>query len=167
MAETDALYDPNARFQRTEVPLVSPGICVVCGSATKPVIDFRANVNFYGAILMCVECIAEASALAGMVRRQHLEAAQERLSQSFEDELNQRELKAITHEQYELLALAFGSIFSGDVPANHSGDDLVLGETTSEYATLFDDPIGDDRVEQDSEPANAGSSKASTESFSL
>lgn len=50
----------NGRFKVTERPETAPGKCTVCGAVNKPVVDYDATVDFYGAILICGECIREA-----------------------------------------------------------------------------------------------------------
>ena len=153
MTETDVL-NTTSRFQLTEVPLVSPGKCAVCGSATKPVVDFGMTIQFYGAVLMCVECLSEASARIGMVPRSELEACEARLSQSFQDELNQRSLRVITDEQYELLSVAFASIFASDVSASDSSSSMVLGQAAETDVPAFIIDADFNLVEpDDSEPA--------------
>lgn len=56
----------NGRFKYSERPMASPGKCAVCGAVDKPVIDFGMDLDFYGAVLMCTECIRGAAEVAGL-----------------------------------------------------------------------------------------------------
>jgi hypothetical protein len=66
----------NGRFQILERPSALPGKCAVCGAVDKPVIDFGFDLDYYGAVYFCVECIIEAASLLGMVKGELLETAQ-------------------------------------------------------------------------------------------
>lgn len=57
----------NGRFSVHEKPITAPGKCACCGSVNKPVVDFGFTVDYYGAVLMCGECIREALALLDTV----------------------------------------------------------------------------------------------------
>lgn len=57
----------NGRFKYLDKPNVLPGNCAVCGSVERPVIDFDASVDGYGAILICGECINAAASLVSLV----------------------------------------------------------------------------------------------------
>lgn len=50
----------NGRFKVLDRPEPAPGHCAVCGSVSKPVVDFDMTVDYYGAILLCVDCVREA-----------------------------------------------------------------------------------------------------------
>lgn len=50
----------NSRFQVTQRPVVSPGKCASCGSVERPVVDFGLDIDFYGTVYLCVDCISEA-----------------------------------------------------------------------------------------------------------
>ena len=50
----------NGRFRVTERPMAAPGKCAVCGAVSRPVVDFGMDVDFYGAVLFCFECILSA-----------------------------------------------------------------------------------------------------------
>lgn len=57
----------NGRFQFLDRPSVLPGKCAVCGSVERPVVDFGMQLDFYGAVLLCVDCIKEAASLIAKV----------------------------------------------------------------------------------------------------
>lgn len=50
----------NGRFTVSEKPLVAPGKCACCGAVDRPVVDFKFDVEFYGTVLLCGDCIREA-----------------------------------------------------------------------------------------------------------
>lgn len=56
----------NGRFQYSEKPLASPGKCAVCGAVDRPVIDFGFDVDYYGAVYFCVDCLRAAVHVADL-----------------------------------------------------------------------------------------------------
>ena len=66
----------NGRFKYSERPMASPGKCAVCGAVDKPVIDFGMDLDFYGAVLMCTECIRTAAEVADLYEGAATAAAQ-------------------------------------------------------------------------------------------
>jgi len=50
----------NGRFKVLDRPYNDPGHCAVCGSVSKPVVDFDMSVDYYGAVLLCADCVREA-----------------------------------------------------------------------------------------------------------
>ena len=50
----------NSRFQVTTRPMAAPGHCAVCGGVDKPVVDFNLQLEFFGAVLICVSCMRAA-----------------------------------------------------------------------------------------------------------
>ena len=50
----------NGRFKMLERPVALPGKCACCGAVNKPVLDFNFDLDFYGAVYLCVECLGEA-----------------------------------------------------------------------------------------------------------
>ena len=66
----------NGRFRVTDRPYADPGKCTVCGSVSKPVVDFDMTVDYYGAILLCTDCIREAFILMGHLHPELMAPAQ-------------------------------------------------------------------------------------------
>lgn len=56
----------NGRFKYSEKPLASPGKCAVCGAVDRPVIDFGMDLDYYGAVLFCVDCLRGAVGVADL-----------------------------------------------------------------------------------------------------
>lgn len=51
----------NGRFKYLEKPAALPGKCAVCGAVDKPVIDFGLDLDYYGVVYFCCECMKAAS----------------------------------------------------------------------------------------------------------
>lgn len=55
-------------FQKIDTLVTPPGCCFLCGSGTKPpYVDFGTSIDFYGAVVLCHECMEAAGALVGML----------------------------------------------------------------------------------------------------
>lgn len=67
-----------SRFQVLPVPQVSPGKCACCGSVNRPVVDFGFDVDYYGTVYLCKNCVCEAATRFDMVPFSELE--QERIA---------------------------------------------------------------------------------------
>lgn len=51
---------PSDAFRLVPVGLLpTPGTCCKCGSNLRPAIDFGITVEYFGAVLICVECIMD------------------------------------------------------------------------------------------------------------
>jgi len=52
----------QSRFKVLDTPVLAPGTCFVCGSAgddKRKFIDFGKQIEWYGAVYVCTECIVE------------------------------------------------------------------------------------------------------------
>lgn len=65
----------NGRFKVLERPFALPGKCAICGAVDKPVIDFGFDLDFYGVVYFCIECVQDAALITGMVPGNKLETA--------------------------------------------------------------------------------------------
>lgn len=159
MAEL-TLSQINGRFKLMDRPAALPGNCAVCGAVNKPVIDIGLDLEFYGVVYFCVECMRSAAEILGMVdgalltraelvQRHHnhqLEAAKDitdeyvarfaAISDEFANRL--RDLRNVTDEVHEELS--------------NSDSEGELG--TSEVADRED---GRDSTEDNLTPGNQGS----------
>lgn len=114
----------NSRFRLLDRPLAIPGKCVICGAVDRPVIDTRWNIDYYGAVYFCVNCLTEvATNMLGLVDRNLLEEAKVSLANSFADYIKINHLKVIPLEQYISWADSINSLH----------DDLVWD---SEYTPI-------------------------------
>jgi hypothetical protein len=66
MAEL-TLSQINGRFKLLDRPAALPGKCAVCGAVDKPVVDIGLDLDFYGVVYFCVECMKAAAEILGMV----------------------------------------------------------------------------------------------------
>lgn len=71
---------PDSRFSLHENPNVAPGICAVCrnsGGDGRVFVDFGLQLDWYGAVYFCSECIRELCEAIGFVPKLSLDIAQE------------------------------------------------------------------------------------------
>lgn len=179
MTELDFSPSPlNSRFQTYPVPMASPGKCSVCGSVDRPVVDFGLTVEFYGAVVICVLCLTEAARNIQMVPLSELKAAEKSLTQSFEQQLRERNLVVISYEQYNAITMALGGILDTLFSTNTSSDAMVAEKTErTDYPVLeYTEPdiFGFNGViEQEHDtavgerPASVSSSDSDGESFNF
>lgn len=57
----------NGRFKFLDRPAALPGKCACCGSVERPVVDFNFDLDFYGAVYLCTDCLGEAASIAGIL----------------------------------------------------------------------------------------------------
>lgn len=56
----------NGRFKYLERPAALPGKCAVCGRVDVPVLDFGLDVDYFGAVVICVDDIRAALQVADL-----------------------------------------------------------------------------------------------------
>jgi hypothetical protein len=76
----------NGRFKLLDRPAALPGKCAVCGAVDKPVVDIGLDLEFYGVVYFCVECMTAAAQVLGMVDGALLTRA-ELVQRNHEDQL--------------------------------------------------------------------------------
>jgi hypothetical protein len=82
------------RFQVVEQALMPPGVCRVCGGASKPwYIDFGLNEEYYGAVYFCSECIGAMANAAGFLTPAEKTRLEQRIEQ-LETELFETKVRA-------------------------------------------------------------------------
>ena len=116
---------PTDRFKLTNLPLVTPGKCACCGAVNRPVVDFDMTVQFYGAILLCITCLAEAARTIDMIPAIELHAAELSATQSLSTQLTALGMRTITDEQFELIFGAFNHLSDSLFAINPEVDDKV------------------------------------------
>lgn len=88
----------SSRFKILERPLVAPGKCAVCGAADKPVVDFGFDLDWYGVVYFCVECLTEIGKTIGMVHGEELRVYEGKFEQSLQHYLTQHDFALVTNE---------------------------------------------------------------------
>lgn len=105
-----------ARIKLLDKPLVPPGKCAVCGAVDRQVIDIGLDVEWYGVIYFCIECVTDMGSTIGMVPAAML-ADNERLTkQLIEDYCKTHDYSLVSNEQYQRLAYARGVLDSIVLP---------------------------------------------------
>lgn len=133
----------QSRFILLERPLASPGKCAVCGTTSRPVIDFNFNLDWYGAVYFCIDCLTEVARVVGLVPvKDNLEGERE----STETILNycfKNDLRLVKEEEYVRILDGFKSI--AGICANMQFSDLNdLEDTSTDNQLTIDSFIEDD-----------------------
>ncbi len=89
------------RFQLLDKPIAAPGKCAVCGSVSKPVIDFNFNLDWYGAVYFCVECMQSAARAIGLVSIEEYTALAQENADVIIKFCEENSFVIVTREQYE------------------------------------------------------------------
>ena len=105
-------HNPTSRFKLTNLPLVTPGKCACCGAVDRPVVDFDMTVQFYGAVLLCITCLAEAARLIDMTDGANVRTAELSATLSLSTQLAQLGMRTITDEQFDCVLNAFDELNS-------------------------------------------------------
>lgn len=143
---TDSSAIANARFQLVDRPLVAPGKCAVCGTTERAVVDFGAYVDWFGAIYLCVSCLAEAAATIGMVSANEHAEAVDSASQSFSTYLINHNLMVVDSEWYKRAADLFGGLPISDAYIRvlaHDEDFAQSGNSVPIESESSDEDSGD------------------------
>ena len=136
----------NGRFKVTERPTVFPGKCAVCGTVERAVVDFGMTLDYYGAVLLCVECITSAYTTVQLVVGD--ESASTPAVPHFLDEVAINEYVRSANNSINRLRVLLDL---NAVPAS-KGDEEVVSEP--ELPIEFVEPIANDSdgVSEQSEP---------------
>jgi hypothetical protein len=89
------------RFQLLDKPAAAPGKCAVCGSVSKPVIDFNFNLDWYGAVYFCVECMQSAARAIGLVSIEEYTTLAQENADVIIKFCEENSFVIVTREQYE------------------------------------------------------------------
>lgn len=152
----------NGRFKVLDRPAALPGNCTVCGAVDRPVVDFNFDLDFYGAIVICVECMKAAAEILGMVDRESLDRA-ELVQRAHSDQI--MAAKELTDEYYNRIADLLGE-FTDRLRSIHEpsakSDDEVPGQNDAGATTDDNSPDGSDKpvaTEKSKPSRNKGSVK--------
>lgn len=119
----------NGRFHILPVPVAAPGKCSVCGSVERPVVDFGLEVDYYGAVVFCVECLRSAADLLDMVPGADLRVAQ-LVQRAHEDEIMKageivNEYAHLIHDLNVEFTDRLRGIFDSTVVKSNASDDRI------------------------------------------
>lgn len=56
------------RVKLLDYPMAFPAKCAICGSGTKKVVDFGLDIEFYGVVYFCEECVGTIAAVSGYAK---------------------------------------------------------------------------------------------------
>lgn len=149
----------TSRFTLLPTPVVAPGKCAVCGTVDKPVVDFNLTIDFYGAVLLCDHCLREAASGVGMVSETLLDEAREELAQSFESQLADRNMVAVSNEFVHVLSGVLTSISDSILPASNRSANVAPTQAAPAEPTLFDDSPENAGDDTNVESSDTGSSE--------
>lgn len=98
---------PNSRFTISDNPDVLPGKCAVCGSSggdSRKFVDFGIQLDVYGAVYFCTDCVIELSQAIGFVEQDKVSKLELELKyQSIENERLQKRLTEVENAARTLL----------------------------------------------------------------
>ena len=145
----------NSRFRILDEPNIMPGKCAVCGGVRGPVVDFGLNIQYYGAVMLCVTCVQEAGDRVGMVRPEVNVSDNLQTGQSVAEFLEAHELKVVPNGLHDLLSSLVASyIATADSRPLHipSGVDNALAGATQTRLALVVEPV--ESVDSESDGSN-------------
>lgn len=89
------------RIKVLDRPFASPGKCAICGTVSRPVIDFNFNLDWYGAVYFCVECMADVGRVIGLVPLEEMRALVQENLNTVISYCHANNLVVISKEQYD------------------------------------------------------------------
>lgn len=114
----------QSRIKQINAPLANPGVCIVCGSSRtddRNYIDFGKQLEWFGAVYFCTECISETLDVMDFVKSSTMESTVTELYQEKANVMNLRD---------QIGALESVLKFYIDRgPSNGTVDDIVSGVT--------------------------------------
>jgi hypothetical protein len=152
-------HDVNSRFRIMERPHIMPGKCAVCGGVDRPIVDFGLNIQFYGAVMLCVDCVSEAGVRVGMVRPEDNAEANLQTGQSVTEFLEAHDFKVVTRELHDALS----TLVSSYIDVTATGLDSVPSRmdhpsskgTQGKLRLVYEDDESDDsKPDADDDPLN-------------
>lgn len=138
---------PQSRIQILDVPILAPGICLVCGTAgidDRKFVDFGKQVEWYGAVYLCSECITEVARAVGFIPVAEFDKLLEELKKTQAD-------KGLSDAKVEGVNSALDVLFSNYSRGIVSVDEFVR-------STVLDSEKSNG-ITESSEESNSGESK--------
>jgi len=138
-------------FQKIDTLVASPGCCFLCGSGMKPpYVDFGTSIDYYGAVVLCHECMEAAGALIGMLTAdKYLDSFRDMANLQDQVESLQYENSALRHAIEELNFANFHSSEMMVVLDSHS-DNYSVSNNLSDVVSVLEDSESSDAVSRDS-----------------
>lgn len=135
------MTSPQSRVKLLDAPILAPGTCCLCGSAggdKRKFLDFGKQLDWYGAVYFCTECINECYMVTGYVRVELFKTV-DKENQDLKALYNKLELK------YEAVTHALSLVLGRDHVQHRSIDDFVRGyvdavEESRAHAGADEDP---------------------------
>lgn len=118
---------PQSRIQVIDVPILAPGVCMVCGTAgvdDRKFIDFGKQVDWYGAVYLCSECIIEVARAIGFIPVAEFDKLLEEYKKIQAD-------KGMTDAKAEGIQSALDVLFAGYNGGIVSIDEFVRGPVST------------------------------------
>jgi hypothetical protein len=107
---------PQSRVQVLDCAPVAPGVCILCGIADgRKFVDFGKQVEWYGAVYFCSECIGEVARALGWVP---VAEYNELLAEFKKLDAGTNILVREKEQIHNALATVFRTIGSGNMPVD-------------------------------------------------
>jgi hypothetical protein len=138
-------------FQKIDTLIASPGCCFLCGSGNKPpYVDFGTSIDYYGAVVLCHECMEAGGALVGMLTAdKYMESFKTMADLTKRVETLQYENEALRHAIEEL---NFANFHSGEmmVVLDSSGDNYTVSGAVAAVTRVLEGSESSDEVSRSS-----------------
>lgn len=125
----------NGRVQVLDAPIMSPGVCCLCGSAGgdhRKFIDFGKQLDWYGNVYFCSECIREVLTVLEYVSVDNFD----KLHDSYRELSIRHEKLTIQYEAVKNAIVVLGS--TSDISSSGESDD------SSDESSIPSDPVSED-----------------------
>jgi hypothetical protein len=158
-------YDPDylemlrmSKYRILPVPDVNPAKCANCGSCKndgRGYVDFGLQVDWYGVVYLCTECLRDIAEKAGLFRALELKIVQ------LEEEVKHRAVDKLTLKNFEATVLrTFEEVRERFVDLHSTGDDIGTSNNASVDSPQDESSkSGTDSTEPGTETANSGTTK--------
>lgn len=138
----------QSRIQVIERPVAYPGKCAICGAVARPVVDWGLELEDYGAVYFCLDCIGQTATALGYVPGDEHASV----------------LKQLDGMAYRVIvATERVKVFKDELAANY---ECLVRATNSD---LFGEPVvinEDESAESTDDPENASEGQGSNEQIS-
>lgn len=146
----------QSRYQILNTPVLAPGVCFTCGASDsehgRVYIDFGKQIDWYGAVYLCSECIREVAEAIGFI-------PVDKFNNLYDDNKKLQILVDQANKSLENIRNVYADLFAGRVDVPSSFDDVSSTDSTD--ATTVDeilriDVSGDSDAEQTTSEQGSG-----------